>query len=176
MAERKVLSFPSRSVEAGPYRPRCDYQHQPSLFGDGADGRGKVAFIDIKILTEEPFLRILTMNGVRAVVDLRPVPVFERPRFRHRQVVFYFHDRHIQYVEFAFTVKRPVRMRSDLAAMQGSDLYGKIEKALENGLALCLYDEASRELGWLDEMRRILRLSNAHLAELNPRSLIGMPG
>lgn len=139
------------------------------------EGRGKVAFVDIKELTEEPLLRILTMNGVKAVVELRPLPIFGRPRFRHRQVVFYLHDRDIRYVEFALMVRRPMRMGTALAAMHASDLYGKIEPALENGLSLCLYDKASRDLGWLDEIRRLVRLSKARLSELHPRALIGMP-
>ena len=62
-----------------------------------------------------------------------------------------------------------------VAAMHSSEAYAKIEPVLEHGLAICLYDQSAEDLGWLDEMRRLLRHSTGYRAEVNPRSLTGMP-
>ena len=169
MLEAKVIGFPAR---AGMAAAASREDAQRSLFPAHADGCGKVAFIDVETLAEERLFRLLALNAVTAVVDLRPCPVFERPRFRHKNVVFHLRDRDIRYIEFALIVRRP-HADPALVSLGVSDAYAKIEPALSKGLSLCVYDKAARELGWLDEMRRLLRHASAYQAELHPRALLG---
>lgn len=170
MSAGKVLSFPHRmEVHA------CNREivHQHDLFAKPASNRGKIVFFDVADLVEETLLRLIAANAITALVDLRPTPVFSRPRFRHRDVVHYLHHRDIRYVEYAFAVTWPAKDRA-LAAMRSSDAYGWIEPALERGLALCIHDAKARELGWLDDMRRMLRHCDGYVAEVHPRSMMGL--
>lgn len=170
MAERKVIGFPSRHVDFPPVVAGAD---QLCLFGPAGEGRGKVAFLDVADLAEETLLRTLAMNAVTAVVDLRPVPVFARPKFRHRHVIFYLHSRRIEYIEYAFIGVRSIGAGPEISAMNASGVYDRIEPALDRGLSLCLYDQRTRELGWLDDVRRAFRHARGYMAELHPRWLSG---
>ena len=169
MSAGKVLSFPNRG-DAGGFNREVVYQHD--LFAVPASNRGKIVFFDVADLVEETLLRLIAANAVTALVDIRPAPVFSRPRFRHRDVVEYLHHRDVRYVEYAFAVASPVKDKA-LAAIRSTDAYGWIEPALERGLALCIHDAKARELGWLDDMRRMLRHCDGYVAEVHPRSMIG---
>ncbi|GBU15899.1 MULTISPECIES: hypothetical protein [Methylobacteriaceae] len=172
MLEAKVIGFP---VRAGAATAASCVQVQHSLFPARDEGRGKVAFVDVGALDEERLFRLLALNAVTALVDLRPCPVFERPRFRHKSVVFHLRDRDIRYIEFAMLVRRPLADPT-LVSMGVSNAYAKIEPALTMGLSICIYDTAARDLGWLDQMRRLLRHSSTYQAELHPRALAGVTG
>lgn len=170
MSTGNVLSFPMRTEVC---MHRNEIAHQRDLFALPTANRGKIVFFDVADLVEETLLRLIASNAVTALVDLRPAPVFKRPRFRHSDIVHYLHHRDIRYVEFAFAVTWPSKDRA-LAAIQSTHAYGWIEPALERGLALCIHDEKARELGWLDDVRRMLPHCEGYVAEVHPRSMIGL--
>lgn len=169
MPDGNVVSFPGIGSAFGA-PPRSEEQIS---FGYTKDGRGKIAFVDVEGLAEEPLLRILASNGVTALLDLRPCPVFEKPRFRHKDVVFYLRDRNIKYVEFSLLVDW-ASAKAGFSALLTSSVYAAVEPALASGLSICLYDGKAKEMGWLDEMRSVLRHSRTYSAELHPRSLAGI--
>ena len=171
MPEQKVVRFP---VPIG----ALFREPPPPCLGDGVPdgvtpGRGIVAFVDVAELTEESLLRLLASNGVKALVDARPCPVFDMPRFRHKSVILNLYHRRIPYVEMAMLAIWPAGDRR-LGTFMQRETYAAIEPALELGLTLCLYDADARATGWLEETRRMIRHARGFAAELHPQVLAGL--
>lgn len=133
---------------------------------------GRVAFLDLAPYGQAGLLALLAANGVAALVDLRPCPVFGKPRFRHREVVAWLQDADVRYIEYAMEVRglrdAPDRERREACAM--ADAVGP---HLARGLVACIHDAAARDRGWLDAMRRVMRHHPGCAAEIHPRALAG---
>ncbi len=165
MVERKVLNFNHRVSIRAQYEAR-----DPTLFASADIGRGKIAFVKIDNFVEETFLRLIALNAVTAIIDLRPRPVFGRPHFHHKRTVSYLFQQKIAYIEYALSSNaRPI---SNVSSREDKVLKTALENALNRGLTVCVYDETSREVGWLDQFRRTLRSISGYNAEMNPRSLM----
>ena len=152
MAEDKIVRLtgaPHATANSRAPEP----QRQQNLFGHAGDNRGKIVFLDICWLAEETLLTLLTRNAVMALIDLRPRPVFDRPRFRHRKVVHYLHERNVIYLEYAM-LARCVRDPASPFGYASEGAEKKISALLGRGLTVCIYDEASKTTGWLEEVRR----------------------
>lgn len=171
MSDRKIVRFPL------PHRDRFDQNPPPCLVSDmddlGERGRGMVVFADIDDFAEDILVHVLAANAIKAVVDLRPCPVFERPRFRHKNVVFHLYHQGIPYVEMAMLAIWPASDRR-LGTFDREQTYSSIEPAMDLGLTLCIYDKDAREAGWLEETRRMIRHSKTFVAELHPHALAGI--
>jgi hypothetical protein len=165
MLEPKIISFP-RSSSRGPPPP----EQEPGLFGIMAEGRGRIAFLDVGSLTEDTLLSVLVRNAVVALIDLRPLPIFRAPRFQHKRVVSFLIHHNIRYVEAALV---ELNARKDPGIPLGSALGPIIQNNLSLGLTICLFDEGTREKGWLEAVRLATLQS---CTELHPRSLVGSKG
>ena len=174
MSNENVVTFPGSVSAAFPARTRAR-DAQSALFGCEAEQRGYIVFLDIEWRKQETFLTLLARNAVRGLVDLRPRPVFDKPRFRHRDVVQYLYERDVIYLEYGllskYNSKLVERSRCGLQC-EGEE---KLNTILGRGLTLCLYDDASRAVGWLDEVRRLLQHSPSFHAEIHPRALDAAP-
>jgi hypothetical protein len=165
VVERKVLNFNHRvSINAQ------NDARDPALFASADIGRGKIVFVKIDNFVEETFLKLIALNAVTAIIDLRPRPVFGRPHFHHKRTVSYLFQRKIAYIEYALS--RNARQISNVSSHEDEVLKSALESALIRGLTVCVYDETSREVGWLDQFRKTLRSISGYNAEMNPRSLI----
>lgn len=171
MPETKILRFPG-SYE-GRYAAGVPGVH--AEFGPPAPGgRGLVAYVDIAALDEESLLALVERNRVKAFVDVRPCPVFAKPRFRHKEVVFHLFHRHVRYIEMAMLSIWPASERR-LGTFMQAETYSALEDGLGRGLTVCIYDDDAREDGWLEETRRMIRHSRGFVAELLPTALVGQP-
>jgi len=137
-----------------------------------AAGRPCYAFVDIAALDEPTLFALIDACGAKALFDMRPCPVFERPRFRHKPVVFRLYDLGVRYHEFAMLVYGSTRDRT-LSDEETRALRKAIDAALSPGPALFLYDGDARAWGWLEQVRLFLRHAPCGAVELNPRSLAG---
>jgi hypothetical protein len=137
---------------------------QPDLFLDAGAASNKFVFLDIEACDQERFLEIVALNSVSAVIDLRPSPVFKKPKYIHKEIVQYLSDRHIVYFEFAMTnintEKFSIRRVADL-----------VNRNREQGLTVCVFDSHSVERGWVDRVRHNFSRSAFFTAEMNPRVL-----
>lgn len=171
MPEQKVVRFPVPDGARFSEPPlHCLGAGLPD---GGTAGRGIVAFLDVAALTEESLLRLLASDLVKAVVDARPCPVFDMPRFRHKSVILNLYHRRIPYVEMAMLAIWPAADRR-LGTFMRDEAYAAIEPALGLGLTLCLYDADARSTGWLEETRRMIRHARGFAAELHPHALAGL--
>lgn len=170
MPETKILPFP------GTYEGRYGAGMPGVDAGVGhlacRGGRGLVAYVDVATLDEESLLALVSENQVKAFVDARPCPVFAKPRFRHKEVVFYLFHRRIPYIEMAMLSIWPASERR-LGTFMRSETYSALEDGLGRGLTVCVYDDDAREDGWLEETRRMIRHSRGYVAELLPTALSG---
>jgi len=141
------------------------------VFDGGEGGCGRVVFLHIAWLAEGSLLNIVASNHVAALVDLRPGPVFARPRFRHRHVIRYFYESNVEYLEYAIHINRA--RRAGIRAGLLDQATERFREVLSRGLTLCVYNDASRSAGWIEEFRRLLREAPAGVAELHPRALSG---
>lgn len=169
MSDDKVLGFPG-----GPSTPpsRTLPPQQLSLFDHRGDNCGRIAFLDVHWFAEETLLNLMSCNGVTALVDLRPRPVFERPRFRHRHVVHYLCEHGVHYLEYAMLARSTTDdwVRSHAWPL-GAE--ARIHEVLSRGLTVCLYDEGARSAGWIDAVRHMVRSTPGYRAEVHPRALVG---
>ena len=174
MNDEKVVSFPGTVSAMFPPRQQ-ESDTQSGLFGRDGDQRGKIVFLDIGWLAEETLLILITRNSVTGLVDLRPRPVFDRPLFRHSDVVRYLYERDIIYVEYALLAKS--YGKSESLFRHGLDNAGeeKINVLLGRGLTICLYDDAARSAGWLGDVRHLFRHAPSFQAEMHPRALAAAP-
>jgi len=173
MADSKILRFTgaSSALPTDPLKETSKAQ-QLSLFEQMGENLGRIVFLDISWLAEETLLNVMTRNGVTALFDLRPKPVFERPRFRHRHVVQYFFQNNVQYLEYAMLARD---IRDDWRRSSGSppNAEAPLREMLSRGLTICLFDEATRSAGWIDDVRRLVRSTPGYRAEVHPRALVG---
>lgn len=172
MPEDKVVCFPNVSRTSSEKSNVAPAPLQPNLFDDGSMNRGRIVFLDITWLIEDTLLNIVAKNGVAALVDLRPRPVFERPRFRHRHVVHYLYERNINYLEYAMLARidRGTGVRSPCWP---EDVDLRFQEMLTLGLTVCIYDDGSRSAGWIEDFRHLVQTAPGYLAELHPRALVG---
>ncbi|NNM74247.1 hypothetical protein [Enterovirga aerilata] len=173
MRDGKVLAFPAvaRSVEIP--RPGVNSGYEPTLFASAPEGKGKIVFVDVEWLAEETLLTAIARNGVTAILDVRPRPIFPRPKFRHKNVVLYFFQRKVRYLEYAM-LPRATRSGFEQRALPCKEAADTlIVEVLSRGLTMCLYDEQARKMGWLDDIRHLVRRAAGYTAELHPRSLSG---
>lgn len=140
---------------------------QASLFLDRTSCRGLTSFVHINTLSEEILLRLVSRYGIAVIVDLRPRPVFERPKFRHREVVGYFFTRSIKYIEYAMISNAEI---DEFSIEKRKEI---LRNALPLGMTLFLFDDAATEKGWVGEMRHDARISSEFRTEMHPRSLMG---
>lgn len=167
MPSPKIVQFPSAAAK----RPKRQAV-LPQLFSDPRLGKGKVAYLHIEGLSEADLLHAIARNSITGLIDLRPRPVFERPNFEHKKVVGYLYSHRVQYFEYALFQNelRPSESRND----KRKKVEKELDALLASGLTLCLYDEDSKERGWLERTRHILRDRSSFVAELHPKSLSGV--
>ncbi len=149
-------------------RPISDHAPpgQLSLFGDAEESSACFSFVDLDGLDQAAFLNIIARNAVSTIIDLRPVPVFKRPKYIHRDLVDYFSCHEIIYFEYAMAeMSRNKRTSLSIART--------IHARRQVGLTICVHDEMSREKGWLDVARYNFRRSKLFSVEVHPRSLNG---
>lgn len=123
-----------------------------------------IAFIDITDFDQNQFLDIIAKNSVKSILDIRPRPVFRRPKFSHGEMSEYFEWNRINYFEYAIFGRSEDVTRVQIAR--------KIHSGRSDGLSLCIFDEESKTRGWLEEARFTLHRSRLFKAELNSRSLV----
>jgi hypothetical protein len=174
MADEKVIRFPAAWKAHKDERHFVPAKIQPSLFDHDGANIGKIVFLDISWLAEDTLLNLVARNGVTALIDLRPRPVFERPRFRHRHVVRYLYEQNVHYLEYAMLARTAVSTGVHSPSWQ-EGAKAHFCAILPRGLTVCLYDEGSRSAGWIDHVRHLVRTMPSYLAEVNPRALVGSP-
>ena len=166
MVDGKVVALFGRAAPAPePARVERD------LFGSIEELRRRVAFLDEADFHEGSLLRLMAMNSVVALLDVRDRPVFRAPRYQHRRVVTYFHDHGIHYMEFA-TLHRRASAAMDLRLVISNLVLDRAEQ----GLTICFYDRNARERGLVASVKNILVTGTTNLVELHPRALAGCSG
>jgi hypothetical protein len=164
MTDSKVVTLFGDGISTSPQPPS-----DRDLFGSIREVRGKVVFLDEADWHEDSLLRVVARNSVSAVVDMRSRPVFRLPRYRHRRVVSYFHRHGIQYLEL-------INVLRDIPAAEkriSVDLTGVVFSRAEHGLTICVFDNDTKERGWIDSIRALMISGTNHLVELHPRALAG---
>ena len=174
MSNEKVVIFPGSVSAAFPPRTRAR-DAQSALFGCEAEQRGYIVFLHIEWLKQEALLTLLARNAVRALVDLRPRPVFNKPRFQHRDVVHYLYERDLTYLEYGLLSKSKGKLEEHSRRGLEGEREEKLNTIRGRGLTVCLYDDTARAVGWLDEVRRLLRHVPSFHAEIHPRALDAAP-
>ena len=145
-------------------------QHRPlggaqlELFGDVKSYSNFVSFLDIDTLDQEKLIDILTRNAVTSILDIRARPVFRKPKFVHSELSRYFTHRDIHYFDYAMALADPDTGHPNSIAR-------RVNFGRESGLTICLYDQSSRDRGWVEAARRTLRRSSLFKAELSPSAL-----
>lgn len=137
---------------------------QFELFRDAEEAARYFSFIDIRDYDQTSFLRLLARNAVSTVIDIRPVPLFDRPKFRHGEVVDYMFKAEIVYFEYAVA-----RLRDHLES--NYKIARTVNMRRNAGLTLCVYDEASLNEGVVASVRGMFSRSNFYTIELTSRSL-----
>ncbi len=168
MPNETLLKFPV-DLDGAPIQVR-KAEGTLDLFGGNDKGSGRIVFVDVDALSEEILLRIIARNAIASVVDLRPRPVFMRPRFRHKRVVSYLYRRNVLYIEYAFLLLSMSKSPYTAKKKSGS-ADEEIENALKRGLTMFLYDEEAKVAGLMDDVRRRLKRLSSFSAELHPRAL-----
>jgi len=164
MADGKVVALFGSSLQDA-VRPPVERD----LFGSIQEVRYKVVFLDEAEWHEESFLRVMARNPVAAVVDMRSRPVFRPPHYRHRHIISYFHRHGIQYLELITELRNGSLKDSKTHLVPAEVIF---ERA-EFGLTICLYDAATKERGWLDSIRDLMKSGANRFVELHPRALAG---
>lgn len=134
-------------------------------------GPGAVAFVDVAELDQERLLAMAQSGRIGALIDARPVSVFGKPRFDHRQTVGRLFALDVPYVEMMMLAIFPQRDRVN-GIFEVDKATRRIAEALSRGVTLCVYDEESRKDAFLDETRRLVRLAPGYACELHPRALL----
>lgn len=134
---------------------------QSDLFGEAQPAGRYFCLLNINDLNEDRLLSIVVRHTVHTIVDLRQLPVFERPRFNHRHLMSYFRDHKVLYLEYAVALRNP-EMFSALHREDNEPL----------GLSLWIYDESTVSVGWYDHVRKSLKSTPLFDAEVPARTLM----
>lgn len=140
--------------------------NQLQLFSDASLQNQQFVFVDIDRLDENSLLRMVAMNAVSLLIDVRSAPTFERPKFKHEEVTSYLFHHKVEYFEYAFKLKE-----------LGDELCGELNSAIGSksaGLTLCLYDRDAKSRGLCDHARRSIKRSGELGVELSPRAVAGI--
>jgi hypothetical protein len=168
MAEQNIFRLhPSDTVDRRRY---STHESAPLLFSMNISNSGKTAFVNVDWLVENVLLNIIVINGVTGIIDLRPRPVFSRPKFRHKKVLSYLYEHNIRYFECAlYASSNQARANRSL----NLEILTALSSVVDHGLTICIYDESARSLGWMDDIRNVLRRFPSY-TELHPSSLVGL--
>lgn len=163
MGDEKVVVFPG--VTGKPTR-QVRVERQLELFRRPEEISTFFVFVDIAGFDQESFLEVMATNAVVSLIDIRPAPVFKHPKFNHQEIYQYLSEKNIVYFDYAMAA-------SHRAIFSDFHLARIVGRERNNGLTLCIYDDDSREKGWLEVVRDNFRRSRFFAAELSPRSLTG---
>lgn len=169
MADNNLIKFPAGRQGI---RSRAEQRDRAlTLFGERGKHRGKIAFVDIGILTEDLLLKIVTRNAITSVIDIRSKPIFTKPYFNHKRILAYFYSRNIYYVEYMFLTINQDRDRiSSNIGRKSADT--ALNNALSLGLSLAIYDTNSSSIDLTEDFRRRLSRLSEYVTEVHPRSLL----
>lgn len=140
-----------------------DVPTQLDLFGQAPMDHRLFCFLDVNDISQDILMTSIVRNAIDTIVDLRPVPVFSKPKFDHHEITSWFSLHGVSYLEYAFAVFDPV----SFAEMDRQ--YIKSQRT--SRLSVWIYDDLSKELGWFEKVRFELRNSFSG-AEITARSLI----
>jgi hypothetical protein len=158
----KVVHLRGSQVEA---------RHEPEqlrLFKEPKRVSGLFVFLNIDLLDQQSFLKLIAENSVSTIVDVRNVPIFSTPDFDHVATTSYLMSRGISYIEYAM-LNYLFEKHSDFAIAR------EIHARREDGLTLCIYDRSSMDAGVVGEIKEKFRRSKLYAAEITPRSLSAHP-
>jgi hypothetical protein len=159
-------------IRVGQTPARLDPQ-QRDLFADPGKFSGHIIFVDISTLWQEKLLRILNKNAVQALVDIRKIPVFRKPKFNHKRLMDYITSRNISYFDFT-SQKSRLEIGEAIVALLASQphpLFGPLSKALDSGLTVILYDSNEDAQTSISDIRNLLKYHSSFRAELHPNAL-----
>jgi hypothetical protein len=161
------------SIDRGQRPTAVPPSELPQLIGDPARAHGMVAFLDVTILHQESFLTILSRNPVTAIIDIRDVPVFEKPHFRHAEVADYLLRRRIAYLDLtSYSVRNAfAEAHVNLLASQPHQLIGRIAQILDSGLTLITHDGSTLRNSLINDLRRLFAHHTSFRAEIHPSAL-----
>jgi hypothetical protein len=137
---------------------------QAFLISPPEDHVGKFVFVDIERFDEGNFLSLIARNAVSSIVDVRPMPIFDRPRFNHKDVFSFLFLNNVRYIEVALA---PLSVPESRLTFDADSL------GLRSGLTMCIFDHLAKDRGWVDLVRQSFRRSTNFVAEVNPRALMG---
>lgn len=158
MSANKVVQLQVRMTRPAPST------YQADLFGDTNPTGRYFCFLNIDEVDQDTLLKVIARNSVHTVVDLRKLPLFDKPKFSHRSVMTHFRQHGILYLEYAMAVRSPSIF---------SDLHRDEQEPL--GLSLWIYDESTRAVGWYDHVRKGLKNTPLFDAEVPFRTLERRP-
>ncbi len=164
----KVLKFPAQNTSRSERKP-LTVNPQTHMFSQWDDSRAHFVFLDLSDLDQDKLSNIITRNGVSSIFDLRSKPVFEKPKFDHREFLKYINRHDIPYYDAAYFS----HVRDTTSGMWDSEgIKNALNKGLVAGLVLILLND--RLLEGIDKelVRRTMRVVSHDAIEMTPSSVL----
>lgn len=129
----------------------------------------KIVIIDPDEINQDILFNLIVKNGFQSILDLRPRPVFQRPLYSHKKTTGFFFDNKVEYREIAILVQRS---KGKLSAFRDFLFTCFGDGSYSPRFTLCLADMKAREQGIVAQFRTVMRLIDASVIEVSPRSIL----
>ena len=167
----KILQF--RGISALEFSRKQKKTSDFDLFSHHKRFANKFVFVNIEDLEQQNLYRIIKLNSVKVIVDLRIFPIFQKPEFNHKEISDYFINNNLTYFDFSDLTQSI--MSSPSFAPNSYKVKLKRLKSLlrgmQEGLCLILFDHHIYDQQILPYVREIISDQHSRHSELNPRSL-----
>ncbi|MEL7686545.1 hypothetical protein AAG596_03505 [Citromicrobium bathyomarinum] len=140
-----------------------------SLFGPESLSVSVYTFVHINILDDNILKEIVTSTDTSLVLDLRFNPLFEEPRFNHREIIDYFSTKAIIYLDCVYYASS----EEEVGALEKR--YQKAFRDLSevNFWSIFLFDDDTVTSHLLDEFRSGFRGGAKVFKEVHPEIAFG---
>lgn len=141
---------------------------QLELFPQNAGKSLRLIVLDIDDLDQSKLISVFVRMRTRVLIDMRLRPVFDSPKFRHSELLYYMYERRIDYIQFNLEKNRVNRNEYTLF-----DLLNKRRLAYKSyyGSMVVIRDSGADAMLQVHQLRTILRRFGVSYIDILPNSL-----
>ncbi|UUX49121.1 hypothetical protein NUH88_17165 [Nisaea acidiphila] len=165
---KNIVNFPIKHSRAigGEEAVSID---EADLFGVWGRKDRRFVFFNIEELDQERLSNLLMKNSVSCVFDFRAKPVFENPKFHHREVIEYFTKYHVSYFDSALLTHVSGADENDFSVEK---LKIFLSSRIISGLVVFIVDERLVKGINKNSIRGFIKHNNPDFLEVSPSSVI----
>lgn len=139
------------------------------LFGSKSLPMSPYVFVHTDILNQDSLVECIVRKHVSLILDLRFRPIFDRPQFDHREIIEYFREKNVVYLDCVYYASN--ENDSERLLERYRQAFKKLDQ--KNFWSIFLFDDQTVDSQLLAEFRNGFRGGAKPFREVHPELFFG---